>query len=121
MNRHQKEIKDFCDERDWGQFFDPKDLLLGIVEEVGEVRNIVKWLKTREETNKALVDNKAELKDAVGDIFWFLSLLANSAGVDIDEAAKWTIEDNKKRFPVGKVKGKHTNTKAGGHDGKYKK
>lgn len=121
MNQYQKEIKSFCEERDWGQFFDPKDLMLGIVEEIGELRNIVKWLKTREEGNKALLDNKDEVKDAVGDIFWFLSLLANSVGVDIDEAAKWTIEDNKKRFPVDKVKGKHTNVKAGGHDGKYNK
>jgi hypothetical protein len=38
----------------------------------------------------------------------------------MDEAIRWTIEDNKRRFPVDKVKGKHTNTKAGGHDGKYK-
>jgi len=121
MNQYQKEIKKFCDEREWGQFFDPKDLLLGIVEEVGELRNIVKWLKTREDSNKALINNKDEVKDAIGDIFWFLSLLANSAGVDIDEAIKWTIEDNKKRFLVEKVKGRHTNIKAGGHDGKYKK
>lgn len=121
MNEFQKEIKEFCEEREWGQFFDPKDLLLGIVEEVGEVRNVVKWLKTREEGNKALHDNKAEVQDAVGDILWFLSLLANAADVDMDEAIKWTIEDNRKRFPVDKVKGKHTNTKAGGHDGKYRK
>jgi NTP pyrophosphatase (non-canonical NTP hydrolase) len=119
VNKYQKEIKEFCEERDWEQFFDPKDLMLGIVEEIGELRNIVKWLKTREESAKALVDNKDEVKDAVGDIFWFLSLLANSAGVDIDESAQWVIEDNKKRFPVEKVKGQHTNIKSGGHDGKY--
>lgn len=120
MNSQQEKIKKFCEERDWNQFFDPKDLMLGIVEEIGELRNIVKWLKGREEGNRALLDNKDEVKDAVGDIFWFLSLLANSAGVDIDEAAEWTIEDNKRRFPIDKVKGKHTNIKAGGHDGKYK-
>lgn len=120
MNPYQEQIKKFCEERNWNQFFDPKDLLLGIVEEVGELRNIVKWLKSREEMNKALINNKGEVKDAVGDILWFLSLLANSAGVNIDEAARWTIEDNEKRFPINKVKGKHTNTKLGGYDGKYK-
>jgi hypothetical protein len=45
--------------------------------------------------------------------------LANEAGVDMDEAMEWVIKDNKKRFPIEKVKGKHTNIKAGGHDGKY--
>lgn len=119
MNKYQQEIKEFCDEREWGQFFDPKDLMLGIVEEIGELRNVVKWLKTREESTKALLDNKEEVKDAIGDISWFLSLLANAAEVDIDEAVRWTIDDNKKRFPVEKVKGHHTNVKSGGHDGKY--
>jgi len=40
MNPYQKQIKKFCEERNWGQFHNPKDLLLGIVEEIGELRNI---------------------------------------------------------------------------------
>ena len=43
MNIFQKKIKQFAEERNWGQFHNPKDLLLGIVEEIGELRNIVKW------------------------------------------------------------------------------
>ena len=27
MNKFQLQIKKFCEERDWNQFFDPKDLL----------------------------------------------------------------------------------------------
>jgi hypothetical protein len=30
MNRFQKEIKKFADDRDWNQFYNPKDLLLGL-------------------------------------------------------------------------------------------
>ncbi|PIP23847.1 MAG: hypothetical protein COX90_03035 [Candidatus Nealsonbacteria bacterium CG_4_10_14_0_2_um_filter_38_17] len=69
--------------------------------------------------NKTLLDNKKEVEDAVGDIFWFLAILANNCDVDIDEAVRMTIEDNEKRFPVDKTKDKHTNTYLGGHDGKY--
>lgn len=119
MNPHQEQIKRFCEERNWSQFHNPKDLLLGIVEEIGEVRNIIKWEQNPEIIQKVLLDNKDQVKDAVGDIFWFLSLLANSCNVDIDEAAKMTINDNEKRFPVEKTKDKHTNTYLGGHDGKY--
>ncbi|MCX6731828.1 MAG: hypothetical protein NTX55_02480 [Candidatus Parcubacteria bacterium] len=119
MNSFQKQIKKFCEERNWGQFHNPKDLLLGIVEEIGEIRNIIKWEQNPEILKKVLLKNKEQVKDAVGDIFWFLSLLANSANVDIDEAAEMTIKDNKKRFPVKKTKNKHTNIYLGGHDGKY--
>lgn len=121
MNKFQKQIKKFCDKRNWDQFHNPKDLLLGIVEKVGEFRNIVKWEQNPKIIKKSLFKNKKEVEDAVGDIYWFLSLLANSCGVDIDEAIQMTIKDNKKRFPIAKTKGKHTNTNLGGHDGKYKK
>jgi len=119
MNQYQKQIKEFCEERNWSQFIDPKDILLGIVEEVGEFRNLVKWEKDPEAIKKILIEKKAEAKDTVGDIYWFLSLLANVCGVDIDEAIKMTIEDNKKRFPVEKTKNHHTNINLGGYDGKY--
>jgi NTP pyrophosphatase (non-canonical NTP hydrolase) len=119
MNKFQKKIKKFSEERNWSQFHNPKDLLLGIVEEIGEVRNIVKWEQDTKVIKKILLENKKEIKDAVGDIYWFLSLLANSSSVDIDEAIEMTIKDNEKRFPIKKTKGKHTNIYLGGHDGEY--
>lgn len=119
MNKFQKQIKKFCEERNWSQFHNPKDLLLGIVEEIGEVRNVVKWEQDPKIIKEILLNNKKEIKDAVGDIYWFLSLLANSCNVDIDEAIEMTIKDNEKRFPVKKTRGKHTNLYLGGHDGKY--
>lgn len=120
MNSYQEQIKKFCEKRNWGQFFDPKDLLLGIVEEVGELRNVIKWQKDPEIIKKLISENKEEMKDGIGDIFWFLSLLANICDIDIDEAIDFTIKDNEKRFPVKKTKDKDTNIYLGGYDGKYK-
>lgn len=60
-----------------------------------------------------------EVKNNIGDIFWFLSLLANSCDIDIDEAIEHVIKDNKERFPVEKTKDQHTNTKLDGFDKKY--
>jgi NTP pyrophosphatase (non-canonical NTP hydrolase) len=121
MNKYQEAIKQFAIDRNWNQFHNPKDLLLGVVEEIGELRNIIKWEQDPKILKKVLIKNKEEVKDGIGDIYWFLALLANSAGVDINEAIEMTIEDNKKRFPIKKTKGKHTNLHLGGHDGKYKK
>ena len=121
MNKHQKVIKKFTDDRDWTQFYNPKDILLGIVEEIGELRNLIKWEQNPEVLKKVLKKNKDEVKDAIGDIYWFLAVLGNSCGVDVDAAIEMTIKDNKKRFPIEKTKGKHTNLYLGGHDGKYKK
>src|SRR4030042_5560369 len=109
MNKFQKQIKKFTNDREWENFWNVKDILLGIVEEVGELRNLVKWEQNPEILKKVLKDNKEEVKDAIGDIYWFLAVLATSCDLDIDEAIKMTIKDNRKRFPIKKTKGKHTN------------
>lgn len=121
MNKYQSIIKRFTKDRNWDQFHNPKDLLLGIVEEIGELRNIVKWEQDPEKLKKVLINNKKEVEDGVGDIFWFLSLLANSAGVNIDKAIKKVIKENEKRFPLKESKNNHTNRLLGGKDKKYDK
>ena len=119
MNHFQKKIKKFSEDRDWNQFHNPKDLLLGIIEEVGEIRNIVKWEQNIEKIKKVLEENKEEFEDHIGDIYWFLALLANSSGVNLDEAISKVIDKNKKRFPVLEVKSNHTNRYLGGKDKQY--
>ena len=61
-NKFQKQIEKFCKDRDWNQFFDPKDLLLGIVEEVGEMRNTVKWVQGQKALKKVIRENKEEFE-----------------------------------------------------------
>ena len=57
----------------------------------------------------------------MGDIFWFVFMLANRCGVDVKKAIDRVIEDNESRYPVELVRGKHTNIYAGGVDLKFKK
>lgn len=120
MNTFQQRIEQFAKDRDWGQFHNPKDLLLGIVEEVGEIRNLVKWEQDLNVIKKVLEDNKAKLENEIGDIYWFLALLANGSGVDMDKAIDGVIKENETRFPVKDVKSQHTNLYLGGKDGQYK-
>lgn len=120
MNKYQEQIKKFCEVRKWGQFHNPKDILLGIVEEIGEFRNLIKWEQDPQVIKKVFLDHKDEVEDGIGDIFWFLSLLANGYGIDIGKAAQRVIDDNVKRFPLNKTSGKHTNTNLGGYDGHHK-
>ncbi len=121
MNKFQRKIQQFSRARDWDQFHNPKDLLLGIVEEVGEIRNIVKWEQDPERIKKALIDNRGKLADDLGDMYWFMALLANSSNIDIDKAISEVIRKNEKRFPIKHTKSKHTNRLLGGKDGQYER
>ena len=68
---------------------------------------------------KVLSENKDELEDNIGDIYWFLALLANGSDIDIDRAIDGVIKQNKTRFPVADVRAQHTNIYLGGKDKKY--
>jgi len=121
MNKFQKKIQKFSKDRDWDQFHNPKDLLLGIVEEVGEIRNIVKWEQDISKIQKTMKKHKNQLEDDIGDIYWFLALLSNGSGIDIDRAIDKVIRKNQSRFPIKHSKSRHTNRYLGGKDGKYDK
>lgn len=83
---------------------------------MAEIRNFVKWEQDKEKLKQVLIENKEELEDDIGDIYWFLALLANGADIDIDEAIQKVIDKNEKRFPVSDVKSNHTNVYLGGKD-----
>jgi len=118
----QERIRKFAEDREWTyKLDDPRDYLLGMVEEVGEFRNFIKWLKDRETIDRMIKENYKEIEDLLGDILWFVFMLANRCGVDVKKAINLVIDDNENRYPVELVKGKHTNIYAGGVDLKFKK
>jgi len=119
MNDFQRRIKEFSEVREWNEFHHPKDLLLGIVEEIGEIRNLVKWEQNVDVIMDVMEKNKDELEDNIGDIYWFLALLANSTGINMDNAIDGVIKSNEKRFPISDVKARHTNLYLGGKDKQY--
>ena len=122
INRLQQKVKEFAEIREWtNNIDDPRDYLLGIVEEVGEFRNFVKWINDRDSINKLIRDNFDFIENTLGDIIWFIFMLANRCGIDVKKAIEKVIEDNERRFPVNLVKGKHTNIFAGGIDLKFDK
>lgn len=67
--------------------------MLGIVEEIGELRNIIKWEQDPEKIANILKEKHADVEDGIGDIYWFLALLANQSNVDIDTAISKVISE----------------------------
>jgi len=118
----QDKIRNFARVREWiNKIDDPRDYLLGIVEEVGEFRNFIKWLGDRETVDRMIKENYNEIEDLLGDILWFVFMLANRCGIDAKKAINMVIRKNENRYPVELVKGRHTNIYAGGVDLKFKK
>lgn len=96
----------FRDERDWAQFHTAKNLMLSLALEAAEVLEIAQW-KTDEQLDAALGDTavKARLEEECADVFLYLLLLCERAGVDLPRAAAAKIEANGRRYPAERARG----------------
>ncbi len=118
MKQAQLDLKTFLDERQWNTPGVTKDLFLNIVEETGEIWNVIKWVDVPTQ-EKLIKEHKDKFQDFIGDQLFLILRIAKIAGVDAEIAFNETLDEYKKRFPINEVKGRHANLYAGGVDHKY--
>jgi len=102
----QLKMAEFTRERNWDQFHSPRNLLLALVGEVGELSEIFKW---KGEVPKGLPDWNAAEKEHLGeelsDVLLYLVRLADICEVDLGEAALRKVKKNGLKYPVERCKG----------------
>ncbi|KAL6211009.1 hypothetical protein ACLB2K_016238 [Fragaria x ananassa] len=94
-------MAEFARERNWDQFHSPRNLLLALVGEVGELSEIFQW---KGEVPKGLPGWKEEEKQHLGeelsDVLLYLVRLSDICGVDLGKAALRKVELNAIKYPV---------------------
>lgn len=102
----KKLVVKFRDERDWKKYHKPKDLAASINIEAAELLEQFQW-KSDEEINEMLKDeNKFDkISDELADIIDYCLSFSDVTKIDVSEALKKKIEENKKKYPVEKFKG----------------
>ncbi len=99
-------IQKFKEERNWGQFHDPKNLAEAISVEVGELQEKFLW-KSKEEILTKMENNsiyRKEVEEEFADVMIFCLNFANATGIDIAKAVTDKIDKNNKKYPVEKSK-----------------
>ncbi len=99
-------IREFCDDRDWDQFHNPKDLSISLALEAAEVMEHFQW-KNADEMAKHSVDKKGEVGEELADVFYWVLLLANKLDVDLVDAFTKKMTKNEAKYPIKKAKGSH--------------
>ena len=102
-----EKIVEFRDARDWKQFHNPKDLALSLVLEAAEVLEHFQW-KSKEEIEKYIVENKKDIGEELGDVFYWVLLMSKDLNIDITRALENKLKKNEEKYPIEKAKGKHT-------------
>lgn len=99
-----KDIKKFCDDRDWSQFHDPKNLALSLHLESAEVLELFQWTQD----NEINPDKKDKLSGELADVFYWLLLLSSKYDIDITNALIKKMKENEMKYPVEKARGVST-------------
>jgi len=100
-------ITTFRDARDWKQFHNPKDVAISLALAAAEVLEHFQW-KSPEEIRKYVESNKEEVSEELADVLYWVLLMSHDLDVDIVDAFEKKMEQNEKKYPVDKAKGKHT-------------
>lgn len=94
----EQKVIAFRDERNWQQFHQIKDLLLGLNIEVGELQELFLW-KTTEQQNEM---DHSKISDELADITIFLIYISKHFNIDLLKAVAQKIEKNSAKYPVDK-------------------
>jgi dCTP diphosphatase len=96
----QEQFREFVAERDWAQFHSPKNLVMALTGEVGELTEIFQWLTPAESV--AVMDDEVragQVRDELADVLAYLIRLADVLGVDLEQAFAEKMIKNAVKYP----------------------
>lgn len=93
-------LRAFVRERDWEQFHTPKNLVMALSGEVGELTELFQWL-TADESKAIMQDpKKAEaVRDELADVVVYCIRLCDQLGVDLSDAIWKKMAKNAAKYP----------------------
>ncbi len=102
----QSKIRQFCQDRDWDQFHNPKDLALSLVLESAEVLEHFQW-KNNSEVIEHVRDHKDDIAEELSDVLYWTLRMADKLDIDIVNAFNKKLIKNNQKYPIAKAKGNH--------------
>ena len=99
-------VKEFCEQRDWDQFHNPKDLAIGIITEASELLEIFRF-KTPEDIEQMLndPDKRKDIADELADVFYFVLRFSQKYNFDLSSEFIRKMGENDTKYPTDKCRG----------------
>ncbi|MBK5542245.1 nucleotide pyrophosphohydrolase [Pseudomonas sp. TH05] len=105
ISRLADALQRFADDRDWQQFHSPKNLLLALTGETGELCEIFQWMSEADAKDAAKRPETAQaVRDELADVLMYLVRLSSVLGVDLNDAVTSKLALNGQKYPVDKAK-----------------
>lgn len=101
-------VRVFCEERDWNQYHNPKDLAIGMVTESSELLDIFRF-KSPEDVEGIMADpgRSAHVREELSDVLYFVLRFAQTNGIDLYTEFVRKIGIDGEKYPVEKSRGRN--------------
>ncbi|HJZ58399.1 MAG TPA: nucleotide pyrophosphohydrolase [Gemmataceae bacterium] len=101
VSAHKEAIRAFADERGWEPYHSPKNLVMALASEIGELCEVFRWM-TPEESRAAPADvrYREQIADELADIANIVFLLSVHTGIDLSEAIRAKMAKNAVKYPA---------------------
>ena len=94
-------VDEFVEERNWEQYHTPKNLVMALSGEVGELNECFQWLNDADiEDVKNSPEKLIPIEHEIADVFIYLIRIANKMGIDVEDAVYKKMELNRLKYPV---------------------
>ena len=107
LDELRHELRAFVRERDWEQFHDPKNLIMAVVSEAGELAAELRWVPS-DQADAWCKDEaqRARVADELADVALTLTMLADRVGLDLVDCMRAKLAKNRAKYPAEKVRGR---------------
>ena len=101
-------VRSFCDERDWDQYHNPKDLAIGMITESSELLDIFRF-KSQADVDGIMSDpvRSAHVKEELSDVLYFVLRFAQMNGIDLYSELLRKIAIDAEKYPAEKCRGRN--------------
>jgi NTP pyrophosphatase (non-canonical NTP hydrolase) len=98
---HKAAIRAFANARGWEPYHSPKNLVMALASEVGELCDLFRWLtpdESRETVNQPVL--RDAIADELADVANIVFLLSEHTGIDLSDAIRAKLVKNAIKYPA---------------------
>lgn len=97
----------FVAERQWERYHAPKNLVMGLAIETGELMEHFLWLDVEESRQRGADPRYREaIAEELADVTCYVLALANSLQLDLSQAVLAKLHKNAAKYPVERYRGR---------------
>lgn len=100
----EKQVREFCEARDWGAYHSIKNLAIGAVTEASELLEPFRFLNDVESLEFVnSPKGRVAVEDELADVFFFLLRISERHGINLGEALERKLVKNAVKYPLPKA------------------